>query len=99
MKKENTLNLIMRADVRDFSPFFGYAYNLDNNKSIDETIDIFLKTNSYKYLQIESTYNDLHIHQIAYISNKLPDCNMFIKTEFDDDNLRDNKYKLCFVKK
>ena len=90
----------LKITTADFdSSFSGYAHGRDHNETLDEYIKIYKENDKLKYFQIESAYNDLTIHQIAYIHDALRGHKMFTTVEFDDDgNPKKAKYLLCFVK-
>lgn len=90
----------LKIATSDFDcDFSGYAYGPDHNKTLDEYIKIYKENDKLRYFQIESGYNDLTIHQIAYIQKALRGFEMFTKVEFGDDgNPKKAKYLLCFVK-
>ena len=76
----------LRITTSDFNcDFSGYAHGSDSNESLDEYIKIYKENDKLKYFQIESAYNDLTIHQIAYIQDALYGYKMFTKVEFGDD--------------
>lgn len=92
--------MILRIKTTDFDHnFSGYAYGREHNKELDRYINLFKTNEDIRYFQIESTYNDLEIHQIAYISEQLKDCKMFTRVNLDTDGCYKKAiYVLCFVK-
>lgn len=88
-------DLIVRIKDSDFSEFAGYYYTESNGK-LNSYIKLYKTSENIKYLQIECD-RSFSMHTIAYIVDHI-DENYFIKTEHDLDNVKKNKYWLCFYK-
>lgn len=97
MKNEE---LILRIKDSDFSDFAGYYYTTPNYEEGNEALNAYIKlyktTPQLKYFQIECD-RSFSMHTIAYIINQVNE-DYFIKTEHDIDNVKKNKYWLCFSK-
>lgn len=97
---DNTKNLVIRIKDTDFSKFAGYYYTnssyTENNDYLNAYIKLYKKNENIKYLQIECD-RSFPMHTIAYIVDRV-DENYFIKTDHDIDEIKENKYWLCFYK-
>ena len=91
-------NLTLRISNKDFSTFAGFDYTDGsyerNNEELNEYIELYKKTEKFKYLQIECDRN-LSMHTIAYICHRVAE-KYFIKIDFEPE--KDNKYYLFFAK-
>lgn len=92
--------LIVRIKDSDFSEFAGYYYTnsdyTENNSNLNAYIKLYKTSENIKYLQIECD-RSFSMHTIAYIIDQV-DENYFIETDHDMDNVKKNKYWLCFYK-
>ena len=92
--------LIVRIKDSDFSEFAGYCYTnsdyTENNDELNAYIKLYKTSENIKYFQVECDKN-FSMHTIAYIIDQVNE-NYFIKTEHDLDNVKKNKYWLCFYK-
>lgn len=92
--------LIVRIKDSDFSEFAGYYYTnsdyTEGNDKLNAYIKLYKTNANIKYLQIECD-KSFSIHTLAYIVDRI-DENYFIKTDHDIDDVKKNKYWLCFYK-
>jgi hypothetical protein len=94
------MGLTLRIKSTDFSKFAGY-YHTDNtyeqnNDWLNGYIRLYLTRDDIDYFQVECEHN-VPMHTIAYICDRVGHKH-FIKTEFDQGNIKDKKYWLCFYK-
>ena len=93
-------NLIIRIKDSDFSEFAGYYYTdssyTENNQNLNAYIKMYKNNPEIRYLQIECDRN-FSMHTLAYITDKV-DEKYFIRTDHHIDDVKGNKYWLCFYK-
>lgn len=100
MQTVKSEELIVRIKDSDFSGFAGYYYTnsdyTENNGNLNAYIQLYKTNKNIKYFQIECD-RSFSMHTIAYIINEVNE-DYFIKTEHDIEDVKKNKYWLCFYK-
>lgn len=90
--------MVLRIKTTDFSEFAGMRYTHPKNKELDEYINIFKTNDNLTTFQIEDKCGTMELDLICYCQEKLKNCGMFTKVEYNDDG-KILGYWLCFYKK
>lgn len=90
------MKMVLRIKSTDFSEFAGMRFNNSQNKELDEYINIFISNSNLTAFQIEDD-GQMNFDIVCYINNKLKNCRMFTKIDYDDGG-NAVKYWLCFYK-